>query len=386
MGQHAIRLLEEFQCLGSECEDTCCKGWNMQLDPPHKALYEKEQPALLKAVDEFDGHPIMKRDEETDFCVKFDDGLCGIHSALGEKFLGDACFFFPRSVRQYGREDVMSAAFSCPEVVRLAAKRPDAFALTDAQYDRLPYEVKNYLPEGMGDAQALKVMESFQAHLADEQYPPEVGLMMVCSVARSLDNLPQDQWAEAVPFYLRTALDRLSMPEQEPANAYRLVHMLYILMTAMPQVKRPRLQQTLEEMLCSLDATIDPDTHMIAANRGDFSAYEALKTTWEDGAQAQMASLLRNWLQGQIWLHGFPFAGMGETVGERAGFLAVRFALTRLAVMAAMQQANEPEPQVRAIQSIARVIDHLASPEMLRQICEEAGWMHERGQMSLIAG
>jgi hypothetical protein len=386
MVQQAIQLLSEFECLGNDCEDTCCKGWNMQLDEPHKQLYEKEKPELLEAVDDFDGMPIMKRDEKTDFCVKFDDGLCGIHKTLGEKFLGDACFFFPRSVRQYGTQDVMSAAFSCPQVVRLAEKNSQAFKLQEASYDRVPHSVKNYLPEGMPESDALAVMEAFRAHFADENLPPEVSLMMACSVARSMKNLPADQWPVAVPFYLRTALDRMTLPQAAPANVYRLVHMLYIIMMAMPQVQRPRLQQTLDEMLKALNATIDPATHMIQANGGDFSAYESLKSHWENGPQADLAPLVRNWLQGQVWLHGLPFAGMGDDAHERLNFLAVRFAITRLAVMAAMQQSDEKDAHIRAIQTIARVMDHLASPEMLRQIAGDAGWLQEEGLMGLIAG
>ena len=281
----------------------------------------------------------------------------------------------------------MSAAFSCPEVVRLAANRDDAFALVDASFDRVPESLTDYLPGDMHEDHALAVMQAVVDLLEDDTRPPEVSLMMLCSVARSMDNLPQSGWHESIPFYLRTAMDRLAMPELLSANAYRLVHALYVVLLAMPKVDRPRLRQTMDEMLAALDATIDPATHMIASNRNDFSAYEELTSWWaESGQQAAMAPLLRRWLAGQVRLHGFPFAGMGDSVAERAAFLAFRFALIRLAVMASLQQSKEEDVHIRAIQSMSRVIDHLGSADLLRQICEDAGWMRESGQLALIAG
>lgn len=390
-------MLAQFRCLGADCEDTCCRGWDMQLDAAHYDLYRKEKPELLEAVVESDSGFIMKRDAGTDYCVKYSSGLCGIHKEMGEKFLGDACHFYPRSTRRYGGALVMAAAFSCPEVVRLAEANENAFALEAAEFARLPEEVKDYLPEGMDEEGALSVMEAFCAHLAREDLPPEVSLMMLLSVARSMDSLPKKQWRDAVPFYLRTALERLQLPQPQPANPYRLVHMLHILLLAMPKVavgdasieyksvERPRLKQTMEEMLAALDAEIDPQTHMIRARREDFSAYEELKVAWEAGAQGVRAPLLRRWLQGQVRLHGFPFAGMGENVAERAMFLAIRFALTRLALMAA-ERSGEKQAHIRAVQSLARVIDHLAGADLLRQIGADAGWMNEQGAMGLVAG
>ena len=86
MSHQRIALLGEFACLGADCEDTCCKGWDMQLDQPHRDLYKSQAPELLDAVDEHDGQLIMRRDAETDFCVKYSSGLCLIHKEKDEDF------------------------------------------------------------------------------------------------------------------------------------------------------------------------------------------------------------------------------------------------------------------------------------------------------------
>src|SRR5579885_2432723 len=97
---HQASFLSAFRCLGAECPDTCCQGWNMQLDAAMRARYASEAPELLEAVaDDGAGGFIMKRDPQTDFCVKFENGLCGIQQKYGTAFLGDACHFYPRSTR-----------------------------------------------------------------------------------------------------------------------------------------------------------------------------------------------------------------------------------------------------------------------------------------------
>src|SRR5579871_6894344 len=93
-------FLARFSCLGADCEDTCCKGWGMQLDNATYERYRARSPELLEAVSGEEGQRIMRRDPKTDFCVKFDGGLCGIQKQHGENFLGDACYFYPRVTRR----------------------------------------------------------------------------------------------------------------------------------------------------------------------------------------------------------------------------------------------------------------------------------------------
>ncbi|MGB1540083.1 MAG: hypothetical protein ACPG80_03920, partial [Rickettsiales bacterium] len=45
-----MAFLEQFQCLGAECEDTCCKSWSMQVDAATLERYKTEAPELLDAV------------------------------------------------------------------------------------------------------------------------------------------------------------------------------------------------------------------------------------------------------------------------------------------------------------------------------------------------
>jgi lysine-N-methylase len=141
--------LEKFQCLGSACEDTCCRGWGMQITAETLQKYEKDAPELLEVVttDTATNVMIMKRDAGTDYCVKYSEGWCGVHQQYGTDFLGDACHFYPRSTRQLGQHVVMNASLSCPEVVRLALYDEKADASYSIQpVTRLPFSLKKLRP------------------------------------------------------------------------------------------------------------------------------------------------------------------------------------------------------------------------------------------------
>ncbi|MBY0406929.1 MAG: flagellin lysine-N-methylase, partial [Rickettsiales bacterium] len=128
--------LDAFQCLGGECEDTCCKTWSMQVDEDTVNRYRNEAPELLAAVEPAEETPwIMRKDPDTGYCIKLDGGLCGIHKQYGDRFLGDACHFYPRITRTLGSATLMTATLSCPEITRLALfGAPHAYA--PAETDR----------------------------------------------------------------------------------------------------------------------------------------------------------------------------------------------------------------------------------------------------------
>lgn len=204
---HAV---SRFSCLGPECPDTCCKGWGMQLTAETIESYKARAPELLDAVTSGEAEFVMKRDPETDHCVKFDAGWCGIHRDYGTDFLGDACHFFPRITRALGSTIVTTASLSCPEMARLMlTEGSDVFGHTAREQMRDPFSLKNYLPEGMSEDVAIRIHERFLTMALDETISPERALMRVGTVARALAMQPMSSWADAVELY--ATLDRKSV-------------------------------------------------------------------------------------------------------------------------------------------------------------------------------
>ena len=380
-------FLSGFECLGADCPDTCCKGWGMQLDPETREKYITEAPELMEAVTTGEAEWIMKRDPATDYCVKFEGGLCSIHRSRGTAFLGDACHFFPRITRSLGDTHLMTAALSCPEVTRLALFGEGGFSYGDAQTERLPWSLMDYLPDGLGEPDALAIHTAFLNAADDASASPERIMARLGSVARSLQMQAVSNWPAAIGFYLKNADGRLPAPEENIADAFNLLHALVGLMKAAKPSARPRLEQTIRDMEAALNVHIDRGTLELTTHESSARAYLALRGAWRERWAASFAPLLRRWIQAQLAACLFPFSGLGDTLSERATMLTVRFATLRLALMCCCHahEAIPPEEEsIRVIQSLSRFLDHLADPELSLSMYRETGWTLEARARGLL--
>lgn len=377
----SFAYLSRFRCIGDKCEDTCCKGWGMQVDAPHVELYKKEAPELLDAVTTGEAEHIMRRDPATDYCVKFEGGICSIHRDRGTNFLGDACHFYPRVTRGFAQKNMQSAALSCPEIVRIILRDEAPFAPATITTDRLPHAMKNYLPEGQDiitGEHALSIQRHFIDAALDESVPAERALMRIITVSHSLETLPPDKWAEMAGFLFRMADGRLMAAESNPLDGFRLAQILEALIGAAKPTARPYLDDTRSAMLEALGIQIAANTYDIVSRNGDFSTYENLWQRYQPIARPRVDKLLKRWLAGQLAMAGYPFGGFGAKLKDRAAVLAVRFATLRLALMAKMDAGGHPpaeETIVHTIHGLSRFLDHLADPAFSLMAYQEAGWL-----------
>lgn len=360
----------------------------MQLDAPMRARYASEAPELLDAVTETTpGEYIMRRDVTTDYCVKFDAGLCGIHRAKGSGFLGDACHFYPRVTRQLGEQVLMTATPSCPEVVRQALLAPSGFVQEAGLSERLPVSLKAYLPADISEEDALSVHQAFLACADENTSAPEDALAAMISVAHSLERIAPSSWAAAVPFYLKSASARLPMAEVQDADPFNLVHALCGLAVATRKQHNPRLLETVQTMQEALGIALDWSTSAMTLADDSCARYAAIAEAWASHYAAHYAPLLSRWVQLQLSVALFPFAGFGRTLAERISIITVRFATVRLAIACAcgISQSHLPhDVVVRIVQSLARVLDHLADPDFSVKVYTEAGWLNEAKLLGLL--
>lgn len=380
--------IKAFQCLGADCPDTCCKGWGMQVDMQTLEKYKKEAPELVDAVTSGEAEHIMKRDPETDYCVKFDNGLCGIHASRGTEFLGDACHFYPRVTRQIGSGTTMAAAISCPEIVRIILEQATPFALSETTIDRLPNSIKNYAVENLADAEALAVHNYFINAAGDSSLSPEHIILRLDTVARSLSNIGQEKWLEAVEFLWPTAEGRLLPADIDEHDPLKLIQALLVLLKASKRTVRSRLQHTFDDISQAFDITLNMENAAIDIGKNGMQPYHTALQYWkESGYKAETDEILRRWIQAQLSISYFPFAGFGESLVERSTIFAIRFATLRLALMAKTSLERGIPKQddiIRIIQSLSRFMDHLADPALSMHIYQDMGWTGEKRLRGLV--
>jgi lysine-N-methylase len=360
----------------------------MQVDIPTQQRYITQAPQLMDSLKAPGEHAIMKRDPKTDYCIKFEGGLCGIQREHGEAFLGDACHFYPRSLRKLGGDVNMTATLSCPEIARLSLfGDKDVFAENEVTLERLPLGLQDYLPEGLTAGQANIIHHSFLKLALDAGATPQRNYMRIFTCADSLSRMPVSAWPNATPFYLEHADNTLPLPAARDTDSIYLLQALCGLIAAAKYVHHARLMQTVREMEQALHVTIQMDSLMIAALPDSPHAVKTLEARWKSEWQRQYEPLLKRYLAMQVSLALLPFAGFGHTLPERAAVIGVRFATVKLALMSLCHATGgnpEQKDVVRAVQSLSRFLDHLAEADFSLKIYTETGWLQPARLRALV--
>ena len=96
----------DFRCIAARCTDSCCIGWEIDVDAETLQKYE-ELPGdlgdeLRRCIAREDGtaHFVLGEDERCPFLDE--TGLCRIITALGDGALCDICREHPRFYEWFG--------------------------------------------------------------------------------------------------------------------------------------------------------------------------------------------------------------------------------------------------------------------------------------------
>lgn len=129
---------DDFKCIGGECIDNCCgSNWRIDIDEKTFKKYKKLKGEWGKKIN---SNISRKRSNpnylqygkinlKNNKCsLLSEDGLCTIHSKLGENYLCNTCKKYPREIRKYGEIYERNLSISCPEVARYIIKSKEIFS------------------------------------------------------------------------------------------------------------------------------------------------------------------------------------------------------------------------------------------------------------------
>jgi len=128
-------FVSAFQCIGSECRDHCCKGWDITLDKTTVNRYLKSSIIEIKNL--ATEHIITTKKSHANWgvmklnafgnCAFMDENrLCKVHSSLGAAALSSTCATYPRVVKTFKYEQQKKLVISCPEAARQLLTLPNA--------------------------------------------------------------------------------------------------------------------------------------------------------------------------------------------------------------------------------------------------------------------
>ena len=153
----APQYMAQFQCIGSECEDSCCTDeWKIYVDKVHYKKIEKafsnnhrpreEFTKQFKRIrgpqaNDFQYAEIMHSNGARCGLLK-DDGTCELHSQYGSKILPDVCATYPRLNNVFLNRLERYGSLSCPEIARLCLLHKDSLKLG-------PLEITDFRPRAI---------------------------------------------------------------------------------------------------------------------------------------------------------------------------------------------------------------------------------------------
>lgn len=122
MKYHKPSFFDQFKCIGSACTDTCCAGWEIEVDETTAEGYLAEKGAfgdrLRREIGSEPGEYFFKlKNNRCPFLNK--ENLCDIFINLGEDRLCDICREHPRFYNWFGDYTEVGLGLCCEEAERL---------------------------------------------------------------------------------------------------------------------------------------------------------------------------------------------------------------------------------------------------------------------------
>ncbi|SHH43325.1 flagellin lysine-N-methylase [Clostridium grantii] len=137
--------VQEFKCIGGSCEDTCCVGWDVDIDKTTFRQYYKVQDKDMKKMFQKNVHnndAYCNADidygkvklREGKVCPFLDENnYCVIYTNLGEEYLSNVCTSFPRIINKIDDYYEMSLDTACPEAARILLLKKDGLQFKESE-------------------------------------------------------------------------------------------------------------------------------------------------------------------------------------------------------------------------------------------------------------
>lgn len=132
-------LYADFSCVGSECIDCCCKGWDIIIDQTALDNYNQmdatHRDFILPHIEVKNDQYMIKMTGDGVCPFLNIHGLCDLYIKVSPEALCYTCKTFPRIVKLFDDTVLATTSLSCPEVVRLLLKNREPLGFAYIEND-----------------------------------------------------------------------------------------------------------------------------------------------------------------------------------------------------------------------------------------------------------
>jgi len=369
---------EDFHCIASECEDTCCQGWGVYVD---KAAYKKYRatPALRRAATEHIELNPGARDNFKYARMKFtadnrcpflaSNKLCSIQKQHGDEFLSKTCARYPRALVRFDGKLQKALYLSCPEAARLVLLSPQLLPPQDApRYHEFPLEQSQN--SDSGSSALVRQMRSFALDLLqDRTYPLWQRLFLLGTVCRRVHELTAAQQTTQIPQllaqYATMILEGKLRPHLAgiPARPGLQLDLALKLIQRRYQVDQPHegFVACVSDLLQAISESQE------SAGPDPATRYHQAYLRYYDPFDQAYPCFMENYLLNYVFRTGFPFVDITDpverSIGPLISYLLMAFhyrLLHSLLIGAAWRHGNafSIAQAVQLVPTFARGVEH----------------------------
>ncbi len=185
------KYYQDFRCIAGGCRDSCCKGWEIDIDSDTAEYYRSIGGEFGKRLRDNirDGCFVLTEDERCPFLNG--QGLCDIYTELGEENLCRICSDHPRYFEWFGSVKEGGVGLCCEAAAALILSRPFALCETEVPDEDAAGDYDEELFELL-----LRAREDMFGVLLNEDIPLYEALCEVLDIAadaQSCIDMPSDE-------------------------------------------------------------------------------------------------------------------------------------------------------------------------------------------------
>lgn len=177
---------KKFACVGGNCPDTCCAGWQIMIDPAALKKYRRVKGVLGNRLhNEIDWREGAFRQYQKRCAFLNEENLCDLYiEGGGAKMFCKTCRMYPRHIEEFEGLREVSLSLSCPEAANLilGCQEPVRFLKAeDQKEEETDEEFDFFLFTKLEDTRTLM----FQI-LQNRNYPIRLRTAIVLALAHDL--------------------------------------------------------------------------------------------------------------------------------------------------------------------------------------------------------
>ncbi|MDM0879350.1 flagellin lysine-N-methylase [Clostridium perfringens] len=375
--------LKEFKCIRGECEDSCCIGWDVDIDKftfqQYESVSDSDMKNILKSnliknkrcqCDEIDFAKVKLGENKRCPFLKCDN-YCVIHSNLGEEYLSNVCTSFPRVTNKIDGIYEMSLAVACPEAARILLLKKDGIEFSESDEDLGKHIVSSEVNTKLSEEAYLpveflkEIRETSIKIMKNRKFSLDKRLYILGEFINALEDEYEYNYHNTLSFIREYDIDTIKDSYEENYMNYIIQVDFFKKLLTMLRVEKDidsdRFKEYSKEVKIGLN--LDEENYLAKNAQMYIKAFEEYEKEFIE----ENSYIFENYIVNFIYSNLFPFCER-ESIFDSYIMLLIRYTFIRFYLVGmyiyhkknkeTLDKALSKEEVVRFIQCFSKVVEH----------------------------